>query len=109
MKPIERSAGRPAMTAFVIWFAHFLLCWVAVEIWPFEVRANQLAWGFTALALLAMGLHVVRMERGVRRSADRGAMGADLAGFNHRFARRATAIATVAVLFTAFPSVVFLS
>jgi uncharacterized membrane protein YidH (DUF202 family) len=82
--------------AFVIWFAHFMLCWVAVEVWPAESRANRLAWVFTAMALLAMGLHFVRVER----RAERG----ELADFSRRFTRGAIAIATVAVLFTALPS-----
>jgi uncharacterized membrane protein YidH (DUF202 family) len=88
------------MTAFVIWFAHFMLCWGAVEIWPSESRAHQLAWVFTAMALLAMGVHFVRTER----EGGRG----ELAGFSRRFARGAIAIATVAVLFTALPSLVLL-
>jgi hypothetical protein len=100
MKAAGTSARRPILTAFIIWFAHFMVCWVAVEIWPAGWRANQLAWGFTAIALLAMGVHFVQ----VHRPAERG----ELARFNHRLARGAIAIATVAVLFTALPSLVFL-
>jgi hypothetical protein len=100
MKAFGTPIKRPAMTAFVIWFAHFMLCWVAVEIWPSESRAHQLAWVFTAMALLAMGVHFVRTER--------WAGCGELAGFSRRFARGAIAIATVAVLFTALPSVVLL-
>jgi succinate dehydrogenase hydrophobic anchor subunit len=92
---------RPAMTAFVIWFAHFMLCWVAVEIWPSGSRANQLAWVFTAIALLAIGVHFARLLRQSVRSP--------LDQFSHRFARGAIAIATVAVLFTAIPSLVWLA
>jgi uncharacterized membrane protein YidH (DUF202 family) len=101
MKTYRKSIRRPVMTAFVIWFAHFMLCWVAVELWPSESRANELAWSFTALALLAMGVHLVRVERRVERG--------ELADFSRRLARGAIAIATVAVLFTALPSVVFLA
>ena len=92
------------MTAFVIWFAHFMLCWTAVEIWPNEPRANHLAWVFTALALLTMAVHFVRIERAIRRTTERD----ELADFNRRFARGAIAIATVAVLFTALPSFMLL-
>jgi hypothetical protein len=100
MKAVGSSARRPMLTAFIIWFAHFMICWVAVEIWPAGWRANQLAWGFTALALLAMGVHFVQLDR----RAECG----ELAHFSHRLARGAIAIATVAVVFTALPSVVFL-
>lgn len=99
MKPGGNSTRRPATTAFVVWFAHFMLCWVAVEFRPFEPLANQLAWGATAVALLALGVHVVHLERW----ADHG----ELAAFNRRFARGAVTIAAVAILFTAFPSLVF--
>ncbi len=91
------------MTAFVIWFAHFMLCWAAVEIWPQGVRANWLAWAATGVALLAMGAHALRLQR----SAESDESG-ELAAFNRRFAHGAIVIATVAVLFTALPSVVFL-
>jgi hypothetical protein len=100
MKAAGRPGWRPIVTAFVIWFAHFFLCWVAVEIWPHEWRANQLAWGFTAIALLVMGVHFVRL--------DRRAEGGELGDFTRRFAHGAIAIATVAVLFSALPSVVLL-
>jgi hypothetical protein len=98
------KSGRPAMTAFLIWFAHFVLCWAAVEIWPTEARANHLAWVFTALALLAMAVHGVRIERTLGRTTGRD----ELAAFNRRFAHGAIAIATVAVLFTALPSLMLL-
>ena len=94
------SMERPAMTAFVIWFAHFMLCWVAVEAWPQEARANWLAWVATGVALLAMGVHALRLHRSTAQG--------EVAAFNRRFARGAIAIATVAVIFTALPSVVFL-
>jgi hypothetical protein len=100
MKALELSGWRPILTAFIIWFAHFMLCWAAVEIWPHQWRANQLAWGFTAIALLAMGEHSMRLNA----STPQG----ELSGWTHRFAQGAIAIATVAVLFSALPSVVFL-
>jgi hypothetical protein len=95
------KSRRPAMTAFVIWFVHFVLCWAAVEIWPSQPRANHLAWVFTALALVAMAVHHVRLGRRHERS--------ELTEFNRRFARGAVAIATLAVLFTALPSLVIRS
>lgn len=93
------SGWIPVLTAFVIWFVHFLACWVAVEIWPAEPLANRLAWGFTALALAAMAV----FHAGVRAAAAAG----DLEGWNRRFADGAAAIATVSILFSAVPSVVF--
>lgn len=100
MKALALSGWRPVLTAFVIWFAHFMLCWAVAEIWPHQWRANQLAWVFTVLALLAMGVHLRRL----RAAAPRGEMTAWL----HRFAYGAIAIATVAIVFTAFPALVHL-
>jgi hypothetical protein len=100
MKALKLSSWQPILMAFSIWFAHFMLCWAVVEIWPNQWLANQLAWGFTAVALLAMGAHFLSL----RAAAPRGA----LTGLTHRFAYGAIAIATVAILFTAFPSLVFL-
>ena len=97
MKP---SSGQPIVAAFAIWFVHFMMLWAAGEIWPHQWTANALAWGFTAIALLAVGVHCVRLEA---RHAD-----GRLSDWSHRFARGAVAIATVAVVFTALPSVVFL-
>lgn len=98
--PLSRPVRRLMLTAFVIWFVHFMLCWAVVEIWPGEGRANHLAWGFTVLALLAMGVHFLRVGRMARQG--------EVAGFSHRFAQGAIAISTVAVLFTALPTLVFL-
>ena len=104
MKALERSSGQskggPIVTAFAIWFAHFMVIWAAGEIWPYQWSANALAWGVTAIALLALGVHVVRLK----------AQYADgyLSGWSYRFARGAAAIATAAVVFSALPSVVFL-
>lgn len=100
MNAATRSGRRPLLAAFLIWFAHFVLCWAAVEIWPHEWRANQLAWAFTAVALLVMWAYFLRLDR----RAERG----EIADPARRLARGAMAIATVAVLFTALPSVVFL-
>jgi membrane protein implicated in regulation of membrane protease activity len=88
------------LTAFTLWFAHFMACWAAVEVWPGEWPANALAWTATTLALLALRWHAVRLR------AQR-ATGL-LPGWQDRFARRATALAAVAVLFGALPSLVFL-
>ena len=100
MKALDLSGWRPILTAFSIWFAHFMLCWAATEIWPNQWRANQLAWGFTVVALLAMGVHFLRLRAAIPRG--------DLTGFTSRFTYGAIAIATVAILFSALPSLVFL-
>ena len=105
LKPLDGqagapSAGRPFVTAFGIWFLHFMSIWAAGEIWPHQWAANASAWGLTAIALVAVGLHC--MHIGARHG--RGA----IAGFSDRFARGAGAIAAVAVVFSALPSLVFL-
>lgn len=100
MKGLRQSSGRPVVTAFVIWFVHFMVIWAAAEIWPNQWTANAWAWGGTAIALLAVGVHRVRLEA---RHADGG-----LSGWSYRFARGATAMATAAVVFSALPAVVFL-
>lgn len=88
------------VTAIAIWFAHFMVCWAAGEIWPHQWAANAMAWGVTVVALLAVGLHFVQVKT-------RYAAG-DITGWNYRFAQGAIAIATAAVLFGALPSLVFL-
>ncbi len=100
MKVLKQSSWQPIITAFAIWFVHFMMLWAAGEIWPHQRTANALAWAFTAIALLAVGVHYVRLKA---RHAD-----GSLPGWSYRFARGAVAIATAAVMFTALPSVVFL-
>lgn len=100
MKTMPMSGWRPLVTAFAIWFVHFMVCWAAAEIWPHQWAANALAWAATALALPAVGLHFVRVDA---RCAE-----GELGRWNRRFARRATGIAATAVLFSALPSFVFL-
>lgn len=100
MRTTRRSHWSPLVTAFSIWSVHFLVCWAAGEIWPHQWPANALAWGATAIALLAVGFHFV----GVNAQHAKGR----LPVWEHRFARGAIAIATVTVLFSALPSVVFL-
>lgn len=100
MKALKQSIWRPLVTAFAIWFVHFMVCWAAAEIWPHQWTANALAWGVTAMALLAVGIHLVRANA-------QHAVG-ELPDWHHRFAQRAIAIATTAVLFNALPSIVFL-
>lgn len=100
MNATKRSSGRPIVMAFVIWFAHFMVLWAGAEIWPHQWAANALAWVVTAIALLAVGVHSVRLKA-------QHAEGC-LSGWNYRFARGAAAIAAAAVVFTALPSVVFL-
>ena len=99
-QPGEASGGRPIVTAFVIWFLHFMSVWAAGEIWPHQWAANAWAWGATALALAAVGVHCLHLEA-------RHAQGA-LPGWSYRFARGAAAIVSVAVVFSALPSLVFL-
>ena len=96
----RQSSGRPIVTAFVIWFLHFMLIWAAGEIWPHQWAANAWAWGVTAIALLAVGVHCVRLRA-------QYAAG-ELAGWSYRFARGAAGIATAAVVFSALPALVFL-
>lgn len=100
MKALQPSSGRPIVTALVIWFAHFMVIWAAGEIWPHQWMANAVAWGATALALLAVGVHGVRLK--ARHDAGR------LPGWSYRLARGAAAIAAAAVVFSALPSVVLL-
>ena len=100
MKPLKQSSERPIVSAFVIWFVHFMVIWAAGEIWPHQWTANALAWGVTAIALLAVGVHYVRLKA---RYAD-----GRIADWSYRFARGAVAIATAAVVFSALPSFVFL-
>jgi hypothetical protein len=100
VKSLKQSNWWPIVTAFAIWFVHFMLCWAAGEIWPHQWTANALAWGVTVIALLAMGVHFVRVKA-------RHAEG-PLPVWNYRFAQGAIAIATAAVLFSALPSIVFL-
>ena len=93
------SPWSPILTAFTIWFAHFMICWASAEIWPEQWHANVLAWAVTAIALLALALHGAQVRR--RRAAGR------LSARGCRFARGAIALSTVAVLFSALPSAVF--
>ncbi|WP_418315686.1 hypothetical protein [Piscinibacter sakaiensis] len=94
------SGWKPVLTPFVIWFVHFMASWSAVEIWPHQWQANLLAWGFTALALLALAVHWRQLARSVPDG--------ELARWTHRFGQGAVAIAAVAVVFSALPSLVFL-
>ncbi len=91
---------RPIVTALVIWFVHFMVIWAAGEIWPHQWTANAVAWAVTAIALLALVAHHLRLK--ARRADGR------LSGWSYRLAQGFTAIATAAVLFSALPSVVFL-
>ena len=100
MKAMKPLRWRPIVTAFAIWFAHFMLIWAASEIWPHQWTANAVAWGATVIALLAVGVHWAR----VKAQHGRG----ELSDWNYHFALGAVAIATVAVLFSVLPSFVFL-
>ena len=100
MKAIDQQSWRPIVTAFMIWFLHFMVSWGASEIWPHQWTANAVAWGATALALLAVGVHCVLLKA---QHADGG-----LPGWGYRFAQGAIAIATAAIVFGALPSFIFL-
>ena len=100
MKPQAAAGWGPILTAFTIWFAHFLLCWAASEIWPQGRTAHALAWALTALALLALGLHLLRVNATTP--------GGELTAWSRRFAQGAVAIATAAVVFVALPSLMLL-
>lgn len=100
MTPLPLAGWRPILTAFTIWFAHFMLSWSAVEVWPGRPIAHWLAWLFTGVALVALGLHWRRIEAATPTG--------ELTGWTRRFARAAVAIATVAVLFVALPSLLLL-
>ena len=99
MRPLH-PGGRPVITAFVIWFLHFMLVWAAAEIWPQQWAANVLAWAVTVLALLAVGVHGARLKA-------QHANG-QLADWSYRFSQGAVAIASAAVVFSAVPSLIFL-
>lgn len=91
---------RPILTALIIWFAHFMVIWAAGEIWPHQWTANAVAWGVTAIALLAVAVHHVRLK--ARHAEGR------LSGWSYRLAQGCTGIAAAAVVFSAVPSVIFL-
>lgn len=89
----------PLLAALVIWFAHFLACWAASElVWPRQQAANIAAWIATAIALVALALLASHQHR-------QHAAGG-LPGWQYRIAQGATALAAVAVVFTALPSAV---
>ncbi len=99
MKALQPLRWPPIVTAFVIWFVHFMVIWAASEIWPHQWTANAVAWGATVVALLAVAVHLVRVRA-------QHAVGG-LSDWNTRFALGAVAIASVAMVFSALPSFVF--
>ena len=100
MNASKAGTWLPITGAFVVWLVHFMVCWVAVEVWPRQLMANALAWGATAVALLALGTYWVRLGA----STPPG----ETARWACRLGRGAAAIAGVAVVFSALPSLVFL-
>lgn len=101
MRTVGRLSWLPLVAAFGIWFAHFLACWAAAELfWPRQWQANALAWGATLLALGALLWQGRRVREAARREG--------LVGWAGRVGQGATAIAGAAVLFSAVPSLVFL-
>lgn len=99
MKAAALMPGRALATAFVIWFVHFMLCWAVAEFWAEDAPATRLAWAFTAAALLAIAVHAARLRSLGRHGEDDPP--------TLRIARGANAIAAVAVLFTAVPTIVW--
>ncbi|UUX95254.1 hypothetical protein [Aquabacterium sp. J223] len=102
MNAIRTASWRPLVGAFSIWFAHFMGCWVAAELWwPRQWPANALAWALTPLALAALAFEWKRVRHGMSAAGD-------FAGWNRRIGTGAIAIAAAAVVFGALPSLVFL-
>lgn len=99
MTAVARVPVRRMAAALVVWFAHFMLCWAVAEFGPGGAPAAGLAGLFTVLALFAIGVQAWRL-RGLepRREDDLTAL---------RIARGASAIAAVAVVFTALPALVW--
>lgn len=100
MTAVRPAGWRPLVGAFVVWFAHFMGCWVAAETWPRQWPANVAAWVLTALALAALAVE----RRRLHTDAARGR----LAPWQGRVGCGAVAIAAAAVVFGALPSLVFL-
>lgn len=97
-----RAWWRPLLWASGTWFAHFLLCWVAAEVWPRRWPANAAAWVLTPVALAALGLQALQAVRAAGAPA-----GDDLRRWNRLVVQGALVIAAIAVVFTALPSLVF--
>jgi hypothetical protein len=91
------ASWQPMLAALSIWFVQFIACWAVSEFSSHRTWNHVLAWIFTAVALAAVGLVHLRLER-------HDAIG-DLARWKQRFARGATVLALVAILFTAWPSI----
>lgn len=94
------DSWQPVLTSLSIWFVHFIACWAVSEFSTHRWWNHVMAWVFTIVALAAVGALHWRLER-------TDAIG-DLACWKRRFARGATALAVVAVIFTAWPSVALL-
>lgn len=99
MKP---SPWPALLAALTIWFAHFMVCWAASEmVWPHQRMANIVAWSATVIALLALGVHALRL-RGLR-------VAGALMGLHYRCSQGAAALATVAVVFSSLPAILLTS
>lgn len=92
------ASWQPVLAALSIWFIHFIACWAVSEFSPHLWWNHVLAWVFTTVALAAMAVLHWRLGR-------TEATG-DLARWKRRFARGATALAVVAIVFTFWPSLV---
>lgn len=99
---MRMSPWPPLLTALTIWFAHFMTCWAASElVWPHQRMANVFAWAATAIALLALGMHALRL---------RGLLAAgELTVWHYGCSQGAAALATVAVVFSALPAILLMS
>jgi NO-binding membrane sensor protein with MHYT domain len=94
------ASWQPVLSSLSIWFVHFIGCWAVSEFSPHRWWNHVMAWVFTIVALAAVG--------GLHWRLERTEASGDLARWKRRFARGATAIAVVAMLFTAWPSLVLL-
>lgn len=85
----------PIIGAFSIWFAHFLLVYMAALIWPHQPMARIVAAVATAVALAALAVLFVKLRAA-------GPTG-DQTRFARGFGLGSIFIATAGILFDAAP------
>ena len=95
--PILRG-WTPIIGALSIWFAHFMIAWVAGSIWPHQLLANVITIVATLIALAALTWLFLRL-----RAAEPAG---DQTVFARRFGLGSVFIATVATLFDAAPALI---
>lgn len=95
--PILRS-WTPIIGALSIWFAHFLIAWGAVSIWPDQRLANVITTVSTLIAFAALAWLFARFRAAVATD--------DQAAFARRFGLGSVVLATVATLFDAAPALI---